>query len=301
MNIKNLFSYLWKLPLCAMAFFIGMVLSGGLLPVLGFQTPEMPAGTDANTVALWFLLGSILLAFVLSFVARRLAVKGPGRWLILFALTWVVGGVGMVLESFFFMETGAVASTGSTLFTILNFLLPSLLLSGMVTLLFRPDEISGQPAPSFSAQEWAWKLLLALLAYPLTYFTFGLLVQPFVMEYYTQGMYELAAPTWGQLIPLQLARSVLFLFVCLPVIRWWQGGRRSLWFALGFSFFVLTAFMAVITAYWFPWQMRLFHGLELFADGMVFAGVLTGLFTSAKQAPIKQPATSKRKEPEYAK
>ena len=98
------------------------------------------------------------------------------------------------------------------------------------------------------------------------------------MDYYTQGLYELTVPTWGQLIPLQLARSVLFLAVCLSVIRWWQGSRRSLWLSLGFSFFVLTAFIAVIMAYWFPWQMRLFHGLELLADAMIYTGVLVFLF-----------------------
>jgi hypothetical protein len=75
-----------------------------------------------------------------------------------------------------------------------------------------------------------------------------------------------------------LARSALFLLVCLPVMRRWQGSRRSLWLSLGMSFFVLTAFMAVITAYWFPWQMRLFHGLELLADSMVYTAVLVLLF-----------------------
>ena len=278
MQIKSILAYFWKLPLCGIAFFIGMALGGGLLPMLGLQTPEIPAGSDANTIALWFLLSSVLLAFVLSFVGRNLALKGLGRWLVLFALTWGVGAVGMVLESVFFMETGAVTSTSSTLFTILNFLLPSVFLCGMVTLLFRPDKTNHQPAASFSASEWAWKVLLALVAYPLTYFIFGWLVKPFVMDYYTQGLYELTAPTWGQLIPLQLARSALFLLVCLPVMRRWQGSRRSLWLSLGMSFFVLTAFMAVITAYWFPWQMRLFHGLELLADSMVYTAVLVLLF-----------------------
>jgi hypothetical protein len=278
MKLKSILAYFWKLPLCGMAFFIGMALGGGLLPALGLQPPEMPVGTDATTIALWFLLGSMLLALTLSFVSRYLNVKGLIRWSILFALTWGIGAVGMVLESFFFMETRAVASTISALFTILNFLLPSLFLSGMVAFLFRPDAIEPRLIAAFSAQEWLWKLLLALLAYPLVYFTFGLLVQPFVMEYYTQGQYELTAPTWGQLIPLQLVRSTLFLLVYLPAIRRWQGSRRSLWLALGVSFFVLTAFMAVITAYWFPWQMRLFHGLELLADGMVYVGVLVWLF-----------------------
>lgn len=278
MKIKTILSYFWKLPLCAIAFFIGMALGGVLLPLMGLQAPAIPEGTDANTIALWFLVGSIILSLPLSTLARNLTAKITGRWLILSTLTWMVGGVGMVLESVFFMETGAVSSINSTLFTMLNFLLPSVFVSGVVVWLFRPFENDfGQNNP-LNLGKWGWKLLAALAAYPIVYITFGLLVQPFIMEYYTQGMYELVAPTYGQLIPLQLARSLLFLFVCLPVIRWWKGDRRSLWLSLGFSFFVLTAFMAVITAYWFPLEMRVFHGLELLADGMVYTGVLVWLF-----------------------
>jgi hypothetical protein len=168
-----------------------------------------------------------------------------------------------------------------------------------VTFLFRSDEVDRQPAPGFSTRSWAWKLILALLAYPLTYFIFGLLVQPLVMDYYTQGMYELVAPTWGQLIPLQFSRSTLFLLVCLPVIRWWQGSRDSLWRSLGFSFFVLTAFMAVITSYWFPWQMRLLHGLELLADAMVYTGVLVWLFLPPKREQASYVSETEREELKY--
>jgi len=49
--MKQTLSYLWKLPLCSMAFFLGVALTGVLLPLLGFEAPEMPAGTAANTVA----------------------------------------------------------------------------------------------------------------------------------------------------------------------------------------------------------------------------------------------------------
>ncbi|MBN2045353.1 MAG: hypothetical protein JW757_10065 [Anaerolineales bacterium] len=278
MHAKSILQYLWKLPVSAIAFFIGMALSGALLPMLGLQSPEMPAGTDANTIALWFMLGSLILALPLSFLSRNLAVKPPGRWLILFALTWGIGGVGMVLESYFFMETGAVSSVNSALFTILNFVLPSLCLTGAVVWFFPPAESTNQSEMGLDLSGWGWKLAAALSAYPAVYFIFGLLVQPFVIEFYSQGQYELTAPTWGQLIPLQLGRSALFLLICWPVIRFWHGSRRNLWLSLGASFFVLTAFMAVITAYWFPWQLRFFHGLELLADGIIYAGILVILF-----------------------
>jgi hypothetical protein len=278
--MKSLLAYLWKLPLCGLAFFIGMILGGILLPLLGFTPPEMPAGTDAGTVTLWFLLGSMLLAAFLAQISGHLHAKWLARWAILSLFTWIFLAVGMVLESFLFMTTGAVSSLENSLFTMLNFLAPTLFLSGMVTSLFRPDS-GAATCPGFAAQspkDWLWRIALALLAYPLIYFAFGLLVQPFISDFYTNGQYELTIPTWGQMIPLQLARSLLFLLASLPVIGFWGGSRRSLWLSLGLTIFACTGFMAVITAYWFPWQLRLYHGLELLADALFYAAALIWLF-----------------------
>lgn len=295
-KMKRILIYLLKLPLCGIGYFIGMsisgiAISGIVLPKLGFRPPELPAGTDANTIALWFLLGSMILAFALSFVSRNLRVNWLVRWIILAELTWVFGAVGMVLESFFFMTTGAVSSLKNALFTVFSFLLPSLILSFLVAILFKP----AQPIePWFNPLKdhikrhklfaRFWRGIAAFLAYPLTYFAFGMVVQPFIKEFYATGQFELTVPTWGQMIPLQLVRSLMFLMVSLPVIIWWGGSRRRLWLALGISIFALTAFMAVITAYWFPWEMRLFHGLELLADALVYTWALTLLFS--REQPI---------------
>ena len=278
MKNKSILSYFWKLPLCGILFFIGMALSGVLLPLLGLQAPESPAGTDPNTIALYFLGGSILLAFLLSFLSQNLDLSGLPRWITLSNLTWIVGAAGMVLESAFFMETDAVSSAGSTLFTLLNFLLPSIALAGAVCWLFPPKNIKFGKKIELTPMSTIGKVGLALAAYPLVYFLFGLLVQPWVSAYYTTELFELTLPTWGQMIPLQIARSLLFLAACFPVIRNWQGSKQGLWLALAGSFFGLTAFMAVITAYWFPWQLRLFHGLELLADSLVYIGILVWLF-----------------------
>ncbi len=286
MNAKSLRAHLWKLPVCGLAFFLGMALSGALLPLLGFTPPEIPAGTDAGTIAIWFLLGSMFLAAFLAPLSRRLQAGGLTRWLFLSLFVWVFAAAGMVLESFFFMTTGAVSSLENALFTLLNFLLPALFLSGMVASLFRPapDTVRAPRSVAPVFQGGLWRVLIALLAYPLIYFAFGLLVQPLIGDFYATGQYELTTPTWGQMIPLQLARSLLFLLVSLPMLARWNGSRRSLWFSLGGAIFACTGFMAVLTAYWFPWQMRLFHGLELLADSLLYAGVLTWLFTQEQSA-----------------
>ena len=282
--MKTFFSYCWKIPLSGMAFFLGMMISGMLLPSLGLHAPDLPAGADQNTIAVLFMASSMILAFTLSFVSRGLSLSWVKRWFILFLLAWGVAAVGMVLESYFFMTTDAVASISNALFTVLNFLLPSLFLTGVVAIAFRPDHLPSRityhnrSLADYGRVGFLWRIAVALAAYPVTYIAFGLLVLPFVGDYYSEAMFELVNPTWGQLIPLQLVRSLLFLLVCLPVILNWRSSRLRLWLGLGFSFFVLTAFMAVFTSHWFPWQLRFFHGLELLADGLVYAGMLSFLF-----------------------
>jgi hypothetical protein len=287
MKLKVVLGLLYKLALCGVAFFIGMAAGGALLPLLGLNSPAPPEGTDANTIALWFLLGSMLLTLPLSWLSRRMSGGVIRRWLILSLLTWICSAINMVLEAYFFMDTGAVSSTESGLFTVLNLLLPCITLSGTAALLFRPrtqDRSRGWREfwTQHHPKAWAWRLLLALLAYPVIYIAFGLLVQPLIADYYVQGAYELTAPTWGQLVPLQLARSALFLLAGLPVLINWRDTKRTLFWALGTTVFACVAFMSVITAYWFPWQLRLFHGLELLADSMLYTAILLWLLAKRK-------------------
>jgi hypothetical protein len=288
--LKRSLGYFWKLPLCGVSFLTGMVLSGVVLPLLGLESPAIPAGTDANIILLWFLLGSLILAFALSFISRGLRGGFLVRLLTMGVMAWAIGAVGMVLEAYFFMTTGAVSSASSALFTVLNFLLPSLAVAALVALLFRSEDRGGGFLASlrsfFRARtipEWSWRMLAAIVAFPAIYITFGELVLPLVGEYYVQGAYELALPSWSQIIPLQLARSVLFLLVCLPVLVTWRGSRRSLVLSLGLAISVLVGFMSVITSYWFPWQMRLFHGLEILADSFVYTGVLVALLVKREK------------------
>lgn len=287
--MKTIISYIWKLPLCGMTFFVGMALGGAALAELGFQSPPPPAGTDARTIAVWFFLGSMLIAFTLSFVSKNLSANWFVRWVVLTELIWIVAVVSMVLESFFFMTTGAVSTISSGLYTLLSFFTPTIFLAGMITFLFRPEPptqkwIKGLSSyfSTFKLADLSWRSLAAFLAFPLIYITFGLLVAPFIRDYYILGVNELKIPTWDHLITLQFLRSCLFLLACLPVVILWRGSRRGLTSALGISLFVLTAFMAVITSYWFPWQMRIIHGLELLADALIYAGVLAALLGKKK-------------------
>lgn len=161
MSLKRYLSFLWKVPFCGVAFTVGIVLGGMIPTLLGLPAPALPEGTDQNTVLLYDFLASMVLAIALAVLARGLSGRFLTRWLILGFFIWVAHVV-MFVEAAIFMTTGAVLGMGSTLFTIVMYIVPSFLCGAVVVWLF-PAEVG----PGFAANlgaffarrpavQWAW-------------------------------------------------------------------------------------------------------------------------------------------------
>ncbi len=125
---------------------------------------------------------------------------------------------------------------------------------------------------------WTWRILAAILAFPLIYLAFGRLIAPIVMPYYEQGLFGLSLPGWGQILPIVLVRSLLFLLACLPVLILWQASPRRLFWVLGLTLFLLVGGLNMLQAYWMPAVLRITHSLEILADELVYTGILVILF-----------------------
>jgi hypothetical protein len=128
-----------------------------------------------------------------------------------------------------------------------------------------------------SLGQWTWRLAAAILAFPIIYWTFGLMVAPFVMEYYKQGQFALAVPNPAVILATQFARSVLFLLGAMPVLILWSGSRRHLVLALGLAFYVLVGLFGMIQSYWLAPTLQVLHNSEMFIDSMVYALALAVL------------------------
>jgi len=137
MKIKIILSYFWKLSLCGMAFMIGLALDGAIFKFLGFLEPPIFLSANTNIIGFWFLPGSMLLAFILSFVAQNLKANGLVSWIILFEMAWVFSVVGTGIASFIFISTRPVLAIVISLLMLFIFLIPLLLLSATVAALFR--------------------------------------------------------------------------------------------------------------------------------------------------------------------
>ena len=277
---KNSLFCLWKLSLCALAFYGGTMLGGMAASMLGLPAPQMPAGADQMVLGQVMLLISLILAGTLAVLSHHLSGGFVGRWLTLSLLVWIAYGVNNVLEGAIFTTMSA-----ASLFTVVLYVIASLLCGAAVAWLFPPKTRGDDfliSARNFFARHpvasWTWRFLAALLAFPLVYLSFGRLIAPLVMESYEQGMFGLTLPVWDQILSVVFLRSLLFLLALQT------SPRRTFWI-LGLTLFLLVGGLSMLQAYWLPAELRLIHSLEILADELVYAGILVVLF--------KLPATTK--------
>jgi len=296
MNARQILVAIVKLIVCGLAYFIGLIAGGMLTSALKLPPPPMPDGVSQSQALLGLLFASPAMALGLALVAPRLAGGWPLRALLLTGLLYVAYTVNTVLDASLYLT--AFASTSA--FTLLSALVPSLFCGAAAAWLFAP----AGPRAGFvaalraffrqrAAGQWLWRLALAALAFAPVYIFFGLLVNPFTGAYYAQHMYGLQTATWGQILPVQLARSLLFLLACLPVIVTWPGSTRSLFFSLGGALFALVGLTMVLVGTWLPWSVRLPHLIEILADSFVYVYALVWLLARPTTAAAPQPAAGR--------
>jgi hypothetical protein len=269
---KTTAGYLWRLPLCTAAYVVGAMGSAALVSALGMPLPKLPEQADERTMGLCLILGSLVLTLGLAPLARRIRGGFVVRWLALAGLCYVCLGVNTPIEAAIFSNLGGMA-------TIPVFsLLPCLLFAATMALLFQPAD-KGESflvaAQRFFtgrlAGEWAWRIAAGICAFPLIYWTFGLMIAPAVRPYYEQGQFGLALPSATAILLVQLLRSTLFLAATMPILIVSSGPRRPLILALGLAFYVLVGLFSMIQTYWLAPTLLVLHNLEIFADSMVYA------------------------------
>ena len=289
---KTAGGYVWRLPLCAFAYMAGTMASGSLVSALGMKLPAIPEQADEETIGLYLLIGSFVLAIGVGPLARAIRAKYLVRCLILAGLTYVCLGLNTPIETAIFTNISGMQTM--VVFSIL----PCLMFACVTALLFKPTgkgESFGLHVSRFfsgrSSGEWAWRFVAAVCAFPVVYWTFGMMVAPWVLEYYKQGQFGLTLPSTGVIVLVQLLRSSLFFLAALPILIVWSGSRRQLTVRLGFAFFVLVGLFGMIQAYWLAPILQVLHNIEILADSVVYAGALALLFVRKETPGLKAMST----------
>lgn len=264
--------YLWRALVCGLTFAAGMVASRLVHLILGLYMPRMPQQAGESTAIYYLLIGSILLALGILPVARRIG----GSFLSRFAATCVFFFGGFAVSTS--IESSIYSSYEGYSLMISIFILPVLLTSLLAVSLTRPQsrttERNERMAGFFRrrpAGEWVWRLLVVVVAFPVVYLVFGILVSPLVSEYYQGVEYGLVIPGIGTIIGVQLARSALFVLVTLPVLAYWSSGRTQLVASLTAAHFVFVYAYDIVLAYQLPAILLVVHGIEILCDSFVYS------------------------------
>jgi hypothetical protein len=286
-NNMTTVSWIWKVLVIAVAYFVGTMISGAVITAAGMSWPAFPNPPSQTTNLILGALSSALVAACLALLAWGIRGFQPVRWLVLAAFTYVLFGLNNQIEA------AAFTAFGGTTTMILFFVAPCLLGAAAAAWLVRPGTaLQPRGATVFDRppSAWWWRVVVAWLAFPVIYVFFGMLVSPIVVPFYKDPSFGLTLPGWNTIFPVVLLRSALALAVTLPILVLWSRSRRSLLVSLAISFFAFMGLIGLAMTTFFPPTLRIAHSLEILGDSVVYAWVLVALFVPRLKAMRTQPA-----------
>jgi hypothetical protein len=264
-------NWLWKIPVIAIIYFFGLMISGAVVTSIGMEFPEI---RDFTYSPLLSFVGALVLAVAVSMLARGLRGSWTFRWLALFAFTYISYCVNNQIEAAIFTTLGGFSTM------LVFFVVPCAMVAGTAALLIKPPAEAAVLETVFSKHPmsvWWWRAALAWLAFPVIYHFFGMLIYPFVADVYAGEKFGLMLPSQSVIVSVVSLRSLLFLLVIIPILTNWSKSRRSLLVAFAAALTAMVGAVGIIESGWMTPTMRIVHGLEITADSIVHAWVLVAL------------------------
>jgi len=279
---RDVKAWIWKLPVCGLAFFLATAVTAAILTMAGLHRMAMPPGFVEQKSTLYSLALCPLVAAGLAPLAAGLSGGFRARWLTVALLVWINMAVNMAIELAIF---STLLANGGAAFLVLMYAGAAAALGAATAHWFGPSERPPAEVPRRGAAGWTWRIAAAVLAFPVIYLVFGMMVSPIVVERYRAGIAGLVLPPMSVIVSVQILRSALFLAGSAAAIFLWAGTRRGLVLALGWAHLVTVGLYGLLSGYWLPAALRIAHSLEITADSFVYALVIVLLLKRGTTAP----------------
>ncbi len=283
---NSIVSWMWKIPAIAIAYFIGVMISGAVITAAKMPWPAFPGSAGESENFILSLISAILMAACLALLAWGIRGSRFARWLILAAFTYVAFGLNNQIEAAIFTTYGGTATM------LVFFILPCAFGAAAAVWLFRPERAGASLGSVITKQpvsRWWWRAVVVWLAFPVIYVFFGMLAAPFVVPVYEAQDFGLKLPGWGTMLPVALCRSALYLAVTIPLLFTWSRSRRSLFWTLSVVFFGMMGLIGLLSATFFPPVLRITHSIEILGDALVYASLLIALFIPKVRQEVDDP------------
>ncbi|MGA9778007.1 MAG: hypothetical protein ACLPRE_04615 [Limisphaerales bacterium] len=285
--------YIGKIFLCALSSVIGTLVGGMFSSALHLEQPKLPGPMNMPLLVVLCLGAGLVLSLALAALSPWLPGKHWPRFAVVawFVFAWL--GINNTIEASIFTTMGGGPAV------IVTLLVPSLSVAGAVVLLFG----NRKHGKSFSdnlrrffadrtVRQWALRFSLAVLAFPVVYFFFGMPVGLLVGKFYQNQSFGLQMPSLGVVIGVQFVRSLVALLAALPLLVVWPGSRQRFAWIFGLNLFVVAGLYGLIQAYWMPWTLRSIHTVELLLDSVVYGWLVAALLlphaTAHNPVPVEE-------------
>jgi len=221
----------------------------------------------------------VVLALIFSRLPFRRTICVGVAWLALF----IVQEFSNLVEAYFF--TTYVQTIYLFIAATFNSLVITLIEALLVGLLFTPQKADRSFVQEFNAyvqrrssRSWILRVIAGAVVYFPVYFFFGALISPFVLPYYENSGMGLRIPSFAVMVPLELIRGLLYVLALLPIVTLLRVERKYVFVALASFLYIAGAFVSFLSGPGFPVPLRVFHGLEILADSLVYGAALAYLF-----------------------
>ena len=231
------------------------------------NTPVMP------NIFRWLMLSNAVVVVALGAAALRSEWKGWRLGLALFSIPVVIAAVNM-LEGVIFLTNAKIDWRGIFLLTVVGYAFAAALWA----VIFNRKPVLASAGdwaiPSRTFPQKLWRFAFCCAAYVCLYILAGLIVFPYVREYYaTQHI-----PSMGQIVLLQFfVRGPVFVVICLVLLRMFRLNGWSGALSVGLAFTILSGVATLILPNpFFPDSVRWAHFCEVTSSNFVF-GCVVGL------------------------
>jgi len=228
----------------------------------------------------WMMVSNALVVLALGTAALR---SDWRDWRLLRALFLIPAAINLVnmIEGIVFLSNVGMDWRGAIVFEVLSLAVAALLW----LVIFRgapvPTAPLDSPIPHRSLGPKIGRFALCSACYVLLYFVAGMIVFPYVRDFYaTQRI-----PGPGQLIALQFfLRGPVFILVCLTLLRMFRLSHLSGALAVGLAFTLLSGVSTLILPNpFFPDPVRWAHFWEVSSSNFLFGFVVGWVWGHAQK------------------
>jgi hypothetical protein len=260
-----------KVLLVTVAVFAGQMVIGGL--VFGLMGPVWENPPPFSETVLPMFVGTLITVAVLVYPAMHSSLSG---WRLFLALFLALFGLNVLLLNiegalFLFITPEQLTSI------VLMSTLANALLAALMVYAFGREPVAADPTgeKQHSAVKWGLRILLVAICYMLLYFTAGLLIIPYVKEFYeTQHI-----PAGAWFIPFQVLRGLGYVLFTLYLVRSIVCSRWRCSLSMGLLFPVIAGVAGLLSPNGImPDHVRYWHMLEIGWSNLVFGMVVGWVF-----------------------